>query len=244
MVTKGPPLSSESYMIHLRGLGMKNKEPGLFGLGRSDPFYELSKITPEDKWDVIHRSNHIQNHLNPFWEAMYLPIHEIDEDTRLRIQVFDHNRKHEHTLIGEFETTFSEMQSRKSIKGNADTTKDRVYILKRQDKDERKSFGSVCVLEATVIYKLEKKEEVVGENETMNMLHCCYRMMYYSCISVCLIITLVVLYFINESLVEEDISFDEDGFSTINATDDLFNVTDGDGNNMTDGRFLLQEYPW
>ena len=225
---------------------MKNKEPGLFGLGRSDPFYELSKITPEDKWDVIHRSNHICNHLNPFWEVMYLPIHEIDEDTRLRIQVFDHNRKLDHTLIGEFETTFSEMQSRKSIKGNADTTKDRVYLLKRQDKDERKSFGSVCVLEATVttIYNLEEMEVVVGENETMKRLPCCYHLMYYSCISVCLIITLVVFYFINESLVKEDISLDDkDGFSTMNATDDFLNVTDGNGSNMTDDRFLLQEYP-
>jgi hypothetical protein len=29
--------------LHLRGLDIKNVEPGLLGLGRSDPFYEIAK---------------------------------------------------------------------------------------------------------------------------------------------------------------------------------------------------------
>jgi hypothetical protein len=29
--------------VHLRGLDMKNVEPGLLGLGRTDPFFEISK---------------------------------------------------------------------------------------------------------------------------------------------------------------------------------------------------------
>lgn len=29
--------------MHLRGLDIKNIEPGLLGLGRSDPFFEIAK---------------------------------------------------------------------------------------------------------------------------------------------------------------------------------------------------------
>jgi hypothetical protein len=32
-----------TFCLHLRGLDIKNVEAGLLGLGRSDPFYELSK---------------------------------------------------------------------------------------------------------------------------------------------------------------------------------------------------------
>lgn len=32
-----------SFHLHLRGLDIKNVEPGPFGLGRSDPFFEVAK---------------------------------------------------------------------------------------------------------------------------------------------------------------------------------------------------------
>jgi len=35
--------STGKLNLCLRGLDMKNVEPGIFGLGRSDPFYEISK---------------------------------------------------------------------------------------------------------------------------------------------------------------------------------------------------------
>lgn len=35
--------SHGSLHLHLRGLDIKNVEPGPFGLGRSDPFFEVAK---------------------------------------------------------------------------------------------------------------------------------------------------------------------------------------------------------
>jgi hypothetical protein len=35
--------ASGTINLHLRGLDIKNVEPGLLGLGRSDPFFEVAK---------------------------------------------------------------------------------------------------------------------------------------------------------------------------------------------------------
>jgi len=45
--------------LHFRGLDIKNVEPGLFGLGRSDPFFEISKKNSDHasgvvRWYAIH----------------------------------------------------------------------------------------------------------------------------------------------------------------------------------------------
>ena len=60
--------------LQVRGLDIKNVEPGLFGLGRSDPFFEISKKDFDHsisyvKWNVVYRSEHIKNHLNPYCKS-------------------------------------------------------------------------------------------------------------------------------------------------------------------------------
>jgi hypothetical protein len=39
--------------LHLRGLDIKNVEPGLLGLGRSDPFFEISKKNADHAAGVV-----------------------------------------------------------------------------------------------------------------------------------------------------------------------------------------------
>ena len=39
--------------LHFRGLDIKNVEPGLFGLGRSDPFFEISKKNSDHASGVV-----------------------------------------------------------------------------------------------------------------------------------------------------------------------------------------------
>ena len=48
---------------------MKNVEPGFFGLGRSDPFFEVAKKDADFalgqlRWNTVYRSEHIDNHLS------------------------------------------------------------------------------------------------------------------------------------------------------------------------------------
>jgi hypothetical protein len=39
--------------LHLRGLDMKNVEPGALGLGRTDPFFEISKKNADYSAGVV-----------------------------------------------------------------------------------------------------------------------------------------------------------------------------------------------
>lgn len=68
--------------IHLRGLDIKNIEPGLLGLGRSDPFFEIRKKSADHasgvvRWSPVYRSEHIFNHLNPYWKPFSIGLEEV-----------------------------------------------------------------------------------------------------------------------------------------------------------------------
>lgn len=45
--------SSGLCTIQLRGLDIKNVEPGIFGLGRSDPFFEISRKNADHAAGVV-----------------------------------------------------------------------------------------------------------------------------------------------------------------------------------------------
>lgn len=143
-----------SFSIHLRGLDMKNVEPGAFGLGRSDPFFEISKkdadhAVAHQKWNVVCRSEHIDNNLNPYWQKQIIGLEELCYgrlDWPLKIEVFDHNNNGQHVPIGAFETTVLDLQEKIAIKGNAD--REKAVPIGKEGKDKR--YGLVCILDATV----------------------------------------------------------------------------------------------
>jgi hypothetical protein len=134
---------------------MKNVEPGAFGLGRSDPFFEVAKkdsdySIAQVKWNVVYRSEHIENNLNPYWKPINIGLEELcygKLDWPLRISVLDHNENGKHTVIGEFETTIGELQERISIKGNAD----REQAIPLGVEGKFKTYGLLCVLKATIV---------------------------------------------------------------------------------------------
>jgi hypothetical protein len=138
--------------LHLRGLDMKNVEPGPFGLGRSDPFFEVAKkdadySIAQVKWNTVYRSEHIDNNLNPYWDPARIGLEELcygKLDWPLKVSVFDHEKNGKHRLIGEFETTIDDMQSRKAIRGNAD--REQAILLSVEGK--YKTYGLLCVLKA------------------------------------------------------------------------------------------------
>ena len=140
--------------FHLRGLDMKNVEPGFFGLGRSDPFFEVAKKNSDHsigqtKWNVVYRSEHIENNLNPYWTPCVIGLEELcycDLNWPLKITIWDHNDNGKHTVIGEFETTIEQLQERISIKGNAD----REQAIPLSQEKKLKTYGLVVVLKATI----------------------------------------------------------------------------------------------
>lgn len=146
--------ASGNLRFQMRGLDIKNIEPGLFGLGRSDPFFEISKTDFDYsisyvKWNVVYRSEFIKDHLNPLWKPTYLDIEKLcygDLDRELKITVLDHGNNGKHDVIGEYLTTVAALQDLVSYKGNADREK----AVKIGDEITNKTYGFLCILAANI----------------------------------------------------------------------------------------------
>ena len=140
---------------------MKNVEPGLFGLGRSDPYFEIAKKDADYsigrvKWNVVYRSEYIENNLNPYWRPTTIGLEELcygNLDWPLKIAFFDYNDNGVHRKIGEFLTTIADLQSHIAIKGNADREKTKSITKegKTGTDGQEKVYGLVCVLVASLI---------------------------------------------------------------------------------------------
>ncbi|CAN0474404.1 unnamed protein product, partial [Ectocarpus sp. 12 AP-2014] len=51
--------------LSLRGIKLKNKD-GMFG--KSDPFFTVSRLREDEKWQQVHKSEVIMNDLSPVWQ--------------------------------------------------------------------------------------------------------------------------------------------------------------------------------
>lgn len=101
--------------LKLSGKGLKNP-PGngkglkyVTGLGRSNPFFELSKFLGHDRgWDIVHRSSVIYNNLNPHWDEDRISLSALcqgNNNMTLRFIVYDYQRSGNHNIIGEMQTS-------------------------------------------------------------------------------------------------------------------------------------------
>lgn len=142
---------------------MKNEEPGLFGLGRSDPFFELSRKNSsketdqhlQTSWNVIYRSEILTNILNPMWAPVNIGLQELcygELQWPIKISVYDYNKKGNHAFMGEYVTSVKDLQQRLSIRGNADRSK--AVPVKKEMKKKKDGIahnaGLICILEASV----------------------------------------------------------------------------------------------
>ena len=95
----------------------------------------------------MYRSEHINDHLNPYWEPFTIGLEELcycDLEWPLKIAVYDWEESGRHRQIGEFEVTTRKLIERVAVKGNADREQAFDLIL-----DElTKLKGLVCVLKA------------------------------------------------------------------------------------------------
>ena len=154
-VIESNPAHIGMVSMHMRGLDIRNVEPGLLGLGRSDPYFEIAKKDADHssgqvRWNVVYRSEHLENHLNPYWEPFEIGLEELcngDLNYPIRVSVLDHNKKRRNVFIGSFETTFARMQERISVRGNAD--REKAFELYREG-DVGETLGLVCVLKAEI----------------------------------------------------------------------------------------------
>lgn len=143
---------SGTLRLALQGTKLKNTE-GMFG--KSDPFYEIKrKVTGPsgDVWDVIYRSQHISNDLNPRWADSTIDLAALcggNLDQHIQISVYDHEKSGKHVLMGETETSVRELVAAKDSGP---------FTLQRKGKDK----GKLAVIRADLIGMDDLNTQVAG----------------------------------------------------------------------------------
>ena len=138
--------------LAVQGIKLKNTE-GMFG--KSDPFYEVKrKVTGPtgDVWDVIYRSKHISNDLDPQWADSTIDLAALcggNLDQHIQISVYDHEKSGKHVLMGEIETS---VRALVAAKNSGPLT------LRRKGKDK----GKLAVKRADLIGMEDLSTQVAG----------------------------------------------------------------------------------
>mmetsp|Transcript_13623 Transcript_13623/g.37644 ORF Transcript_13623/g.37644 Transcript_13623/m.37644 type:complete len:275 (-) Transcript_13623:103-927(-) len=156
-VVESNPEHRGTAQLQFRGLDIKNIEPGPLGLGRSDPFFEVAKKTAEPgkgiaRWNVVYRSEVIEDHLNPFWNPFEISLEELcdgDLDSRLQVAIYD-SRKGTNRLIGSIEGSINQLKERVGIRGNADREQAFELGLEETGRGTTTGTGLLCVLKCDI----------------------------------------------------------------------------------------------
>ena len=140
--------------LQFRLLDVKNIEPGILGLGRTDPFIELQKKNVDPvvgiiNWITAYRSEHVHDNLNPVFKSFELTVEDLcyaDEDWPLRMVVYDWQKNGKHRMLGMAQTSLSDLLEKKSKGGNADRSSAMSVTIEGTET----AIGLIVVLESNV----------------------------------------------------------------------------------------------
>ncbi|ETE69166.1 Copine-7, partial [Ophiophagus hannah] len=137
-------ISGDNGFVELFFRAKKLDDKDLFS--KSDPFLEIYRINDDGSEQLVHRTEFVKNNLSPIWEPFKVSLNSLcscEEKRKLRVRffgggegpptdalsqppaardatsacvVFDYDSRGKHDFIGEFYTTFEEMQ--KATGGN------------------------------------------------------------------------------------------------------------------------------
>ncbi|KAM5207446.1 copine-7 isoform 7-T7 [Hipposideros larvatus] len=103
-------ISANNGYVELSFRARKLDDKDLFS--KSDPFLEMYRVNDDQSEQLVYRTEVVKN-LSPAWEPFKVSLNCLCscEDTRpLKGLVWDHDSRGKHDFIGEFTTTFAEMQ--------------------------------------------------------------------------------------------------------------------------------------
>uniref|UniRef100_A0A2K6LN00 Copine 7 n=1 Tax=Rhinopithecus bieti TaxID=61621 RepID=A0A2K6LN00_RHIBE len=104
-------ISGNNGYVELSFRARKLDDKDLFS--KSDPFLELYRVNDDQGLQLVYRTEVVKNNLNPVWEPFKVSLSSLCscEETRpLKCLVWDYDSRGKHDFIGEFTTTFAEMQ--------------------------------------------------------------------------------------------------------------------------------------
>uniref|UniRef100_A0A8C4NAS8 Copine-3 n=1 Tax=Eptatretus burgeri TaxID=7764 RepID=A0A8C4NAS8_EPTBU len=105
---------SDNRIVTLHMSGRKLDKKDFFG--KSDPYLEFLKQNNTNNWVLIHRTEVIKKTLNPTWQPFTVYMQSLcegDFEKKIKVICYDWNRNSVPDLIGEFETSFIELEEAK-----------------------------------------------------------------------------------------------------------------------------------
>ena len=145
-ISKVEAEDSGDIELRLAGYKLKNVE-GLFS--KSDPFFEIHSETGSNEFgNLVYRSEHVKNNLNPLWKPASISLNSLcggDRTKAFRFTVYDHEKNGKHKLMGAATTTVNELVAAKT--GSATDTSTALTLTTRNVK---KDIGSLVVVDARI----------------------------------------------------------------------------------------------
>ena len=137
--------------LTLEGVNMANVEGWL---GCSDPFFQVETPMKGPNgsviWQNVHRSEHIENSLNPRWKPAEMSLDllcQLDLDKPIRFSLFDWEESGKHNPMGSFLTSLHRLLRSKAEKQGDKWKLERAFITKADDGEE---FGKVVVVDVSI----------------------------------------------------------------------------------------------
>uniref|UniRef100_G3RXW2 Copine-6 n=1 Tax=Gorilla gorilla gorilla TaxID=9595 RepID=G3RXW2_GORGO len=148
--------TNDYVQLTFRAYKLDNKvgtpDPGLLSSHKSDPFMEIYKTNEDQSDQLVWRTEVVKNNLNPSWEPFRLSLHSLcscDVHRPLKFLVYDYDSSGKHDFIGEFTSTFQEMQEGTANPGQ-EMQWDCINPKYRDKKKNYKSSGTVVLAQCTV----------------------------------------------------------------------------------------------
>jgi len=110
-------------------------------LGKSDPYFIISKKTADGRWLKVYESIIIKNTLNPQWTKIDIPLLQLtsgDDKKVLKFDVWDWDKNQDPDYIGGFEADFETIKTKKEFELINEKLKEKSEKKEAKEKDKKK----------------------------------------------------------------------------------------------------------